>query len=591
MTDSTKTSWKTLLPPILLAAAMAITAVVLWAAFLADLTDTPLPVPLPWWTIAALFYAAEAHVAHLHFGGDAHSFSVSEVALVLALFSLPPAAVVTAAIAGGAAAVVLRRRQRIVKVAFNVAHFALGATVASVVFTAILPSGSRVAGPRTWAAGLAAVLLVSLLGLLLIEAVIALSQRRLRPDLGRVIPLGLIAAAANTSVGLAAAVILSTQPAAAWMLLVPAAVLLLAYRAYLSEQQKRHSIEFLYGASEVLGRAGHVEEAVPALLAHTGRAFRAGLAELTIFPRHASDVALRAWWWPEGGSCGFSQLPANPAEMVAASLASDGGGLLMQRCSSRRDQPVRVAGRALNDAIVVAVEGDGGPIGSLLLANRLGDVTTFAPEEVRLLETLARQLGTALENGELERSLATLREGERELRHQALHDPLTGMPNRSLFADRLGHALSRRTTAAVALLFIDLDGFKDVNDTFGHSAGDEVLAMVASRVTDCLRPADTAARLGGDEFAVLIEGAGPAEAQAVAHRVLDAVRMPIELANGRVVAVDASIGVAMGAPGEVAPDALLRQADAEMYRAKARGKGAVEIAASAMGAVVAGGVR
>ena len=163
---------------------------------------------------------------------------------------------------------------------------------------------------------------------------------------------------------------------------------------------------------------------------------------------------------------------------------------------------------------------------------------------------------------------------ERELAHQAFHDALTGLANRALFSDRVGRSLARRARSnrGVSVLFLDLDGFKAVNDTIGHAAGDRLLQVVAQRLTGCVRPADTVARLGGDEFAVLLEDLGPGEdGSDVAVRIADALRAPVDL-DGREVRIGCSCGIAQHAAAESA-DELLRNADLAMYRAKADNSG------------------
>ena len=165
---------------------------------------------------------------------------------------------------------------------------------------------------------------------------------------------------------------------------------------------------------------------------------------------------------------------------------------------------------------------------------------------------------------------------EQQLRHQAFHDPLTGLANRALFYDRLQHALARisRGTAGLAVLLLDIDAFKRVNDSLGHTSGDELLVAVSQRLAADLRAADTAARLGGDEFVVLAEGLTDAsEATALAERLQGALTAPFHLA-GREVVVRASIGIASAGPGDTATaEELLRNADVAMYAAKATGHG------------------
>ena len=157
---------------------------------------------------------------------------------------------------------------------------------------------------------------------------------------------------------------------------------------------------------------------------------------------------------------------------------------------------------------------------------------------------------------------------------QSLRDPLTHLPNRVLLQDRVSHALARadRVPGALAMLFVDLDGFKDINDSLGHAAGDQLLRAVAERVRCCLRPADTVARLGGDEFAILLEDlANQDDAIAVAKRLLEGFRQPFPVA-GREISINASIGIALNGPGD-GVDELLRNADVAMYTVKESGRG------------------
>jgi diguanylate cyclase (GGDEF)-like protein len=181
----------------------------------------------------------------------------------------------------------------------------------------------------------------------------------------------------------------------------------------------------------------------------------------------------------------------------------------------------------------------------------------------------------ATQRGARLRELRELRELNRQLRRRALEDPLTGLPNRLLFTDRVDHALAAqpRDPQELAVVFIDLDDFKLVNDRLGHEAGDLLLVAVAERLRGCLRPSDTAARWSGDEFAVLLTApADTGTALSVAERILDALREPF-LLRGWSARVSASLGVALRSPRTGGAHELLRDADAAMYRAKALGKG------------------
>ena len=171
-----------------------------------------------------------------------------------------------------------------------------------------------------------------------------------------------------------------------------------------------------------------------------------------------------------------------------------------------------------------------------------------------------------------------------ESRHQALHDALTGLPNRALFINRLQQSIDRksREPGTSAVLYMDLDQFKVINDSLGHEAGDELLIEVARRLQSCLRPTDTAARLGGDEFTILLdEISGPADAIKVAERVASALKSPFTLGENQVFATT-SVGISLGTSDQTKPNDLLRDADVAMYEAKKEGKARYKMFDSAM---------
>jgi len=175
---------------------------------------------------------------------------------------------------------------------------------------------------------------------------------------------------------------------------------------------------------------------------------------------------------------------------------------------------------------------------------------------------------------------------ESELAYQALHDSLTGLPNRALLTDRLVHALagSRRRDSRLGVIFLDVDNFKAVNDSLGHTRGDELLRHAANRIAEAIRPGDTVARFGGDEFVVVCDDVAPLETQEIAERVLAALGQPCVIDNQEI-NVTASLGIAV-ADGDATPESLLRDADTAMYRAKAFGNGRIELFDEALRAKV-----
>jgi diguanylate cyclase (GGDEF)-like protein/PAS domain S-box-containing protein len=194
-----------------------------------------------------------------------------------------------------------------------------------------------------------------------------------------------------------------------------------------------------------------------------------------------------------------------------------------------------------------------------------------------------RFIGTVAEVTERKRAEHALVESRRKLEHAAMHDPLTGLVNRSALDDRLEHALARwrRTGQLLAVLCLDLDRFKEINDTMGHAAGDAVLREFSARIGSCVRASDTAARLGGDEFVVLLEDLSrPDDARAIADKMLHVMREELRI-NSRRLVVTTSIGIAF-AGGAATGEGLLRQADAALYEAKRAGRNTFRVAPPAM---------
>ncbi len=210
-------------------------------------------------------------------------------------------------------------------------------------------------------------------------------------------------------------------------------------------------------------------------------------------------------------------------------------------------------------AVLVIVNAEGRPV----------DIPAVASVCVLLFLLVIARLGGVV--SDLRMTLLERRTLETALHHRALHDPLTGLANRTMLQDRLEHALSRRDQE-VAVLFLDLDDFKSVNDTLGHHAGDVLLASVADAIRRTIRAGDTVARLGGDEFAVLVDQEATIEGTSeLASRILSAISVPVEIA-GRARTTNGSIGIAIGPSGEATADELMRRADIAMYVAKSEGK-------------------
>ena len=239
-------------------------------------------------------------------------------------------------------------------------------------------------------------------------------------------------------------------------------------------------------------------------------------------------------------------------------LAGDEPIIVWEWASERRFSVPSLRERGIRATAAAAIRGRSGAFG--VIGVHSATVGAFSGEEGQWLQSIADLLASALDR---ERSEAVMR-------HQSLHDALTGLPNRALLFDRVEHAFGRaaRFGFGVAVLLLDVDGFKTVNDSLGHQAGDELLIEVGSRLTEVVRTSDTVARLGGDEFVVLAEVESDEEAFEIAERIAQVWEQPFAVASGEVFC-SASVGIAVGREAQ-APAKMLREADAAMYRAKAR---------------------
>ena len=280
-------------------------------------------------------------------------------------------------------------------------------------------------------------------------------------------------------------------------------------------------------------------------LLKAGVGFREGLVR---------NITVSADW--ADSQAGFTMLTKEPVilEDIAGEHRFDAGDLLREHEAA--------------SGVTVIVQGRGRPYGVVGAYSRRR--RAFTPEDVGFLQAVANVLADAIDRVRT----------EEETRRRGLHDPLTGLPNRTLVLDRIAHALARadRGEGSVAVLFLDVDNFKVVNDSLGHRAGDNLLRQLAARLSDAVRPADTVGRFGGDEFVVLCEDVTDEPmALRIAGRLARVFTEPFSLEGDDVHLASASIGVVLRDNVQDNPEELLRDADAAMYRAKERGRSRVEL--------------
>ena len=433
-------------------------------------------------------------------------------------------------IAGAALALSVHRRQRPIKLAFNLAQLSLCTGIALLVFRSLAGGGGAA---RLWAAVLLAVGVAHTVGVVLVSAVIAVAEAKrsapqLHEDARR-----LARRRARDGLPRLAGVALADEPPPGCCCSVPRGSCVLAFRGYMQQREQREHVEFLYESMrERRARRSSASRSVSCSIA-ARRLLRAEYAEISCSRADADEPVLRS----TSGAAGEALM--HPDTLSPETNERDRAGGAAERslllaaparraCSSTGSSRARARRR-----VVGALRGEERVFGFLLVGDRVGDVDGRSPRtNASCSRPSPATPSVLLENGRLEQSLAQVTELQEELRHQAYHDALTGLPNRVLFTERVTEARRRAPTtdnASHAVLFLDLDHFKFVNDSWGHAAGDELLVQVAERLRGAIRPGDTPARLGGDEFAVLLEDTDAADAEHVAQRIRDALAAPFSL--------------------------------------------------------------
>jgi diguanylate cyclase (GGDEF)-like protein len=542
------------------------------AGLLAIVSDARAPVQhsthIPWYVLAIGFALAEVYALHLQFRGEAHTFTLNEIVLVLGLFLVSPTGLVAAHVVGAGIALGVVQRQKPLKFFFNLSQFAFGAVVAITVFRAI----GYTSGPASWIAALAACIATSVVGIAAIAFAITISEGRCPvASILRSFGFGLAGTAVNTMLGLVMVIMWTQDAKTVPLLFGPVAVVFVAYRAYLSEHTKTAGLQFLYRASELLGDAGDLEAGLVALLDFARQTFHAEIAEVVLLGEQDDELGYRTTSGPGDRS---SRLAPVEIDAVSSVIAATSSNVVQVRPGA--DSPLAHRdGIEVASMMVASLTDESGIRGAVFVARARGSaVESFAKDDVKLFETFANHLGTTMEKSRLSISLAQLRQLKQELAHQAYHDTLTGLANRALFRESVDSALAEAAvqSSKVAVLFIDLDDFKTVNDTMGHAAGDAQLIEVARRIDSSVPKDGIAARLGGDEFAVLLRNVGKdSDVRAVADRILVALGDPIEI-DGQPVVTHASIGIATHVGATDAAE-LMQHADVAMYTAKRNGKG------------------
>ncbi|SDP16209.1 diguanylate cyclase (GGDEF) domain-containing protein [Klenkia soli] len=520
-------------------------------------------VPLPWWVLAVAFAATEACVLHVQTAREARTVSVSELPLVLGLFFASPVDLLLGRLLGSAAVFTWQRRSPL-KTGWNLALISAQTALTTTVFH-LLADLAPGHAPLAWLGAFAGAFAAHALGSVALAAVIAVYERDLDlRGLLRDIAVGDPTAPVVVTVALVVATSLQASVITAWLLVPALVALLLGYRAYASLTERHLAVERLLRFTQAVSDSPETDQVLGRVLGEARELLHAERSE-AVFVGAREGVAAHVRLGTSGRLT-RSEEDLDVDAWIVDRVVGDGQKLLLARGTRDPEERAWLQARAAREAVVVPLRGGTGVLGALVVLDRLGDVRTFDDSDVALAENVAAQAGVALQNGEL----------VDQLRHDALHDALTGLPNRAQLQRRLVAALERvgdGRSPGAAVMILDLNGFKEVNDALGHQQGDKLLAVVGQRLTDAAGTAALVTRLGGDEFAVLAEDLGDEDTVVrLGRRLLRALEHPVPL-DGMEVEVTGSLGIALAPTHAAEPTGLLKRADLAVHDAKASTRG------------------
>jgi len=525
---------------------------------LGAIPTVPIHPQVTWWMLAIGFALADVVFdIHLDINRDTYSISLKEIPLVIGLFLANPLAVVGGRVVGAGLALALYRRQSLLKLYFTVSLLAFEGAVAVAVFRSL--RGVSEFGLRSWGPAFAAVVTANVIGTVAVIAVTAMHGAKVN-DHGRQFVVSVIVVPlAGTCLALAAVTMLHGDPPSALLLVAIMAVIFVAYRAYATLSQRYSNLQRLYEFTGMVQGLEAAADPVEPILNAARSVMRARVAELTLVGNglEASSTVTRV----SGLHSCTTENVAFPELDSLTRLCHNESRSVCARATGR-DAEVRKAlgARGFDDVLIVPLVRKGERAGTLAVADRQGDLPSFDRNDLRLFETLVNHASVALDRSQL----------IGRLEHQALHDALTGLGNRVQFDRQVRRAMQeRRPNEKLAVMLLDLDRFKEINDTLGHHHGDRLLREVGNRLTRDLGPDWSVARLGGDEFAVLVRGLSEIEdACRAAVRVRDMVSRPFPI-EGLTLDVGASVGIAVCPDDGEDVSTLLQRADVAMYEAKA----------------------
>ncbi len=551
-------------------ALLALLAVALWLKGpIHNLPATRLLIPqgAMFAVVGVLWVVADRVPVMLPFRGVTYALMFDDVPLLFGLVFLAPNLLVLCSVCTTAFICTVLRRQAVMKIAFNVASAAFATALAATVFRELLGHHS----PDTlvgWAAAAAALVTSQVTTSLTIRIIGLLSGQKAKQRTGLIlVAMQAMLMAASVCLGLA---FLDAAWHNAWALLplaVVATLIIVAFRGYAKLRIRFLSLQHLYDFSQIMSTANLEPSSMSVdILKEVCTVLRASQAQLIL--AEPSGVPRRIRFTDRGPS-GIEPITLAEASIVSQAIST--GKASLQHTPAQGPPAVDAIAGEYHDALVAPLMNSHTAIGAIVALDRDEDGDSFDEDDLRLFETLVAHASTSLERARL---VEELRYEVDSKSHQATHDMLTGLPNRILFLTRAAEALS--DSGSVAIVLLDIDRFKDVNDTLGHAIGDRLLCEIAERLLRAVSGRATVARLGGDEFALVIaDVTDPERAIEIVHELNVEMQRPIKM-DGLTLAVTASAGIAMAPEHGDDVALLLQRADIAMYVAKEH-RGAVEV--------------
>jgi diguanylate cyclase (GGDEF)-like protein len=491
-----------------------------------------------------------------------HTFNITEVPLLIGMVFTAVPGLLVARGAGQLAYTAGAKRQPVYKVAFNISMSVLDTVVAVEIYYAIL-GHARPVSRQGWLAAGAAILGCQMVDWLSLALVIGMaSGRAAARTVLTSVPASALVSFTNTCLALIAVLVLWTDPLGGILLAGVCVVLGTGYQLHQRLRRRAAVLARVHDFTQALDGHNDMEGVLTATLDNTR----------DILGAHASELWLRqgsGWLHYTSTDESVQVHTADWPPRLERLALTQGRGILVPRPSKRSETVDRanLEDREAEDAIAVPLQNPELE-GVLTVVGRVNTFVTFTADDLHALEAMAAHAGVALHSALLLDKLA--REAE-EKEYQALHDALTGLPNRTLFATDVEAILALRaateTPQSAAIMLLDLDSFKEVNDTLGHGVGDVVLKVIASRLTAEIGERGVVARLGGDEYAVIVPVDDGDGAMREAEAVKRCVEEPID-EEGLLIEPRTSIGVAMSPENGDDASTLLRLADVAMYSAK-----------------------